>query len=125
MSLTSTDGLRLSVKVDSQRQSKKGKKLNSSRQSKIGPHAVKIFKVPQLDGGGDKSDSEECSENEVAAGGCDSLSDEIVPSQNENSHDLTISDIQDDGSLQLREEGALTKERSHDESMDNSLPSLI
>ena len=122
MPLTSTDGLVLSVTVDSQGQSKKGKKKSSSIQSKIRPDVMKDFKVLQLDGGGDESDSEECSKTKVAAG--DSLSDEIVLSQNENSHDLTISDIQDDGSLQLREEGALTKERSHDDSIDNSLPRL-
>ena len=91
--------------------------MNSSRQSKIGTDAMKDFKVLQMDGGGDESDFEECSETEVAAGGGDSHSDE-------STHNLTLSDTLDDGSIKLREEGALFKENSFLNLTENSLPSL-
>ena len=57
---------------------------------------------------------------EQPAGGCDELS----LSQMDKTHDLTLSDIQDDGSIKLREEGALSKENSFLALMDNSLPRL-
>ena len=57
------------------------------------------------------------------AGGCESLSDEILLSQMEM-HDLTLSDTGKDGSLKLKEEGSLSKDRSFHDLKDNFLQSL-
>ena len=70
MPLTSTDGLRLSVtgepenctKISSSRRSKRSRKPSFP-----GQDVWRDFKVLQVDGGGDQSDSEECSENEISA----------------------------------------------------------
>ena len=59
---------------------------------------------------------------EQSTRGCDGVSNESV--SGESTHNLTLSDTLDDGSIRLREEGALFKDNSFLNLTDNSLPNL-